>query len=81
MGLPGHRRTSSHKRRRASHFALSATNLTICSHCKQPSIPHHACTNCGYYKGKQVIKVKSKVLARATKAKKVKEKDKSAKEK
>lgn len=22
MGLPGHRRTSSHKRRRASHFAL-----------------------------------------------------------
>ncbi len=23
MGLPGHRRTSSHKRRRASHFALN----------------------------------------------------------
>jgi len=23
MGLPGHRRTSSHKRRRASHFALT----------------------------------------------------------
>lgn len=27
MGLPGHRRTSSHKRRRASHFALKALNL------------------------------------------------------
>lgn len=28
MGLPGHRRTSSHKRRRASHFALTATTVT-----------------------------------------------------
>ncbi len=27
MGLPGHRRTSSHKRRRASHFALKQLNL------------------------------------------------------
>ncbi len=29
MGLPGHRRTSSHKRRRASHFALSAPAITV----------------------------------------------------
>jgi ribosomal protein L32 len=28
MGLPGHRRTSSHKRRRASHFALTAPAIT-----------------------------------------------------
>ena len=28
MGLPGHRRTSSHKRRRASHFALEKPSLT-----------------------------------------------------
>lgn len=28
MGLPGHRRTSSHKRRRASHFALTAPALS-----------------------------------------------------
>lgn len=27
MGLPGHRRTSSHKRRRASHFALLPTTI------------------------------------------------------
>lgn len=29
MGLPGHRRTSSHKRRRASHFALTAPAITV----------------------------------------------------
>jgi ribosomal protein L32 len=28
MGLPGHRRTSSHKRRRASHFALLKPAIT-----------------------------------------------------
>ena len=28
MSLPGHRRTSSHKRRRASHFALVPLTLT-----------------------------------------------------
>ena len=28
MSLPGHRRTSSHKRRRASHFALVKPSLT-----------------------------------------------------
>lgn len=69
MGLPGHRRTSSHKRRRASHFALKVTNLTLCSHCKQPLIPHQACANCGYYRGRQVIKVKSKIEKRAKRAK------------
>jgi ribosomal protein L32 len=29
MSLPGHRRTSSHKRRRASHFALVKPNIVI----------------------------------------------------
>ncbi len=29
MGLPGHRRTSSHKRRRASHFALVEPSTTV----------------------------------------------------
>lgn len=73
MGLQGHRRTSSHKRRRASHFALKASNLSVCSHCKKPVKPHHACDNCGYYKGKQVIKVKAKVLKKAAKKENKKE--------
>lgn len=70
MGLPGHRRTSSHKRRRASHFALKVANLTRCAHCQQPVRPHQVCSHCGYYRGRQVIKVKSKVGKRA-KAKQV----------
>lgn len=60
MALPGHRRTSSHKRRRASHFALKQTSLATCAKCKKAVLPHKACRFCGTYKGRQVTKVKSK---------------------
>ena len=68
MGLPGHRRTSSHKRRRASHFALKKLNLTTCPKCKEPVMPHRACRNCGTYAGRNVLKLKSP-LAKAKKSK------------
>lgn len=61
MGLPGHRRTSSHKRRRASHFALKAKSLVKCSHCGQKISPHQVCPFCGFYKGKEVISLKKKL--------------------
>lgn len=56
MGLPGHRRTSSHKRRRASHFALKKIDLRICGKCKKEVLPHTVCRFCGTYNGRQVIK-------------------------
>ena len=42
MGLPGHRRTSSHKRRRAAHFALETTAFNACPKCKKPYPPSKA---------------------------------------
>ncbi len=76
MGLPGHRRTSSHKRRRAAHFALKPSALTVCSHCKQPILPHYACKNCGYYRGRVAMKVKSKLTRKmASRASKVEKKE------
>ncbi|MBN1585008.1 50S ribosomal protein L32 [Candidatus Uhrbacteria bacterium] len=59
MALPGHRRTSSHKRRRASHFALKPKNLSVCPKCHEPVEPHRACAGCGTYAGRQVIDLKS----------------------
>jgi large subunit ribosomal protein L32 len=55
MGLPGHRRTSSHKRRRASHFALAKSVSSECPKCKSPVLPHRACKNCGFYRGRTVV--------------------------
>ena len=58
MGLPGHRRTSSHKRRRAAHFALKPLMLAPCPKCKEPALPHRACPSCGTYAGRQVLTLK-----------------------
>ncbi|HLD86100.1 MAG TPA: 50S ribosomal protein L32 [Patescibacteria group bacterium] len=80
MGLPGHRRTSSDKRRRAAHFALKPSSFTVCSHCKLPVRPHHVCANCGYYRGRQVLKIKSKVKAQKSKVAKDKEEKAEVKE-
>ncbi len=57
MALPGHRRTSGDKRRRASHFALKKVQTTRCTQCKKPALPHHACRFCGTYAGRVVFKV------------------------
>ena len=60
MGLPGHRRTSSHKHRRAAHFALKTATVSHCPKCGKAVRPHRACAFCGTYKGRQVIKVSRK---------------------
>ncbi|MDP3794287.1 MAG: 50S ribosomal protein L32 [Candidatus Uhrbacteria bacterium] len=51
MGLPGHRRTSSHKRRRASHFALVAPTLTTDKKTGSIHRPHHAAPGATEYRG------------------------------
>jgi large subunit ribosomal protein L32 len=65
MGLPGHRRTSSHKRRRASHFALKPKTLATCPKCQAPVLPHIACKECGTYAGRQVIELKNPLEKKA----------------
>ncbi|HLD27588.1 MAG TPA: 50S ribosomal protein L32 [Patescibacteria group bacterium] len=59
MGLPSKKRTKSSKRRRASHFALKTGSVKLCANCQTPVKSHTACANCGHYKGRQVLKVKS----------------------
>jgi large subunit ribosomal protein L32 len=73
MGLPAKKRTKSSKRRRASHFALKIIQLTLCSHCKKAIPAHQVCPFCGYYKGREVIKIKTK----EDRKKRKKEKEKS----
>ncbi len=70
MGLPGHRRTSGDKRRRAAHFALKENSLGVCAKCGKTVLPHRVCAFCGNYKGRQVIKKNEKKLAKKSTAKK-----------
>ncbi|MDD5437943.1 MAG: 50S ribosomal protein L32 [Patescibacteria group bacterium] len=59
MGLPGHRRTSSHKRRRASHFALKGQNVAVDKQSQQTHLSHRAAPGATSYRG-HAIHVKGK---------------------
>jgi len=51
MGLPGHRRTSSDKRRRAAHFALKHVMLTTDKKSGLTHLPHRAAPGASEYNG------------------------------
>lgn len=59
MGLPGHRRTSSHKRRRASHFALKSQNVAVDTQTQQEHLSHKAAPGATSYRG-HAIHIKGK---------------------
>lgn len=59
MPVPKKKTTKSAKNQRRSHHGLSKPNLTKCSNCQKSIAPHRVCSHCGYYKGKQVIDVKT----------------------
>jgi len=60
------------------HIFAKAPTLSKCPKCGQPALPHTACFNCGYYKGREVIDVLKKLNK---KERKQKEKEIAAKEK
>ncbi len=51
-----HARTSQRKAQWLN--ALKAPVTLSCPHCGEIVKAHHACPSCGYYKGRQVVKVK-----------------------
>ncbi len=59
MAVPFRRTGVTAKRLRRTHFVLKATNTQSCSHCGAQIQPHRVCPNCGFYRGKKVIEVKS----------------------
>lgn len=79
MGLPAKRRTKQSKRERASHFALKSFTLAPCSHCKRNIAPHRVCPHCGWYRGREVVKIK--ITSKVGISKKQQAKDAAAEEK
>ncbi len=64
------RHTRGHTRNRRSHHALTATDLTLCSNCGQPTPKHMVCKNCGHFKGRMIIDMTAKIDKKAVKAQK-----------
>ncbi len=55
--LPARRISKTAKRLRRTHLKKDAPTISICPNCNATLVPHRACTKCGFYKGKEVIKV------------------------
>jgi large subunit ribosomal protein L32 len=54
MAVPKKRTSKTRKRKRRTHFKLSAPHLVSCPQCGASKLAHHVCKECGYYRGEEV---------------------------
>jgi len=66
MSTPTKRLPKSRRGFRSAHMKLKKPVFSVCSKCKKRVVPHTACSFCGYYKDKQVLKIKTKVSKKKT---------------
>ena len=58
MAVPKHKVSKSKRDKRRTHQKTAVPTTTTCPDCGEPIQPHHACPQCGTYKGRQVIDTK-----------------------
>ncbi|MDO9508801.1 MAG: 50S ribosomal protein L32 [Thermovirgaceae bacterium] len=58
-----HKRTSQRKAQWLG--SLTAPSTTVCPNCGEVAQTHRACPECGYYRGRQIIVMKSKAEEKA----------------
>lgn len=63
---PKKRHSKARQGKRRAHIRLHVPQGVICPNCKQITIPHTVCKNCGYYDGRQVLVI-DKTVVRKTK--------------
>ncbi|MFH1790741.1 MAG: 50S ribosomal protein L32 [Candidatus Omnitrophota bacterium] len=59
MPNPKRRHSKERGRLRRTHYKLKRHTLAKCAQCGKLKMPHKVCPHCGYYKGKQVIEIKT----------------------
>jgi large subunit ribosomal protein L32 len=57
MPLPKRKKPRSRTRSRRAQWRGAAPPFASCPQCHRPVLPHHACSNCGTYAGRQVLPV------------------------
>jgi len=59
MAVPQRRTSKTRKRKRRTHFKLTVPGLHECQSCGEAKVGHRTCSNCGEYKGREVVQVKA----------------------
>ncbi|MBQ7498901.1 MAG: 50S ribosomal protein L32 [Selenomonas sp.] len=55
MAVPKRKMSKARRDSRRANWKLEAPGFVSCPQCHEPKLPHHVCTECGYYDGKEVI--------------------------
>ncbi len=76
MALPKRRHSIGRGRRRRTHWKVAVSQMVICPQCKQKNLSHHVCPFCGYYKGREVVKIETIEERKKRREKKNKEENK-----
>ena len=58
MPVPKRKRSRARRDSRFANKGLMVKSFTACQNCQAPLMTHHACQNCGFYKGIKVLKTK-----------------------
>ena len=59
MAVPKQKKSKAKRdSRRAQHDKITLPNVSICTNCGADVLSHRACTECGFYKGRQAVSVK-----------------------
>ncbi|MBQ9936979.1 MAG: 50S ribosomal protein L32 [Oscillospiraceae bacterium] len=58
MAVPKRRVSKARRdKRRSNVWKLTAPAFSTCPQCGALKLPHRVCKSCGYYKGKEIIKI------------------------
>ena len=60
MALPKRKHSHSRSKKRVTHYKLVMPQLVVCTQCKKLKPTHMVCPFCGYYAGREVIKIEMK---------------------
>ncbi len=55
MAVPKKKTSPSRQGMRRSHHALTANANAECKNCGELKRPHHVCSHCGHYDGREVV--------------------------
>ena len=61
MPNPKRRHSKARRDKRRAHDALERPASSTCPNCGEAKLPHRACSNCGQYRGRQVIEGKENI--------------------
>ena len=53
--LPKKKVTRARRGRRLTSYKLKPLHPAVCQRCNTAKLPHAACPQCGYYRGRQVV--------------------------